>query len=433
MGSPRVAAHNCEKRRRSARLGLERDGLALDEKAHLARNIEPAPNAGERYEFSVMPGGPLFHLYCRARLSGLELELVTRRLVIIPLLAWLPLLVLSGFGGHLWSGVNRPFLLDVDVHVRLLLALPLLIYAELHFHRRMRMAVQFIAGELADGEVRSRFDDAVAEALRLRSSITAELVILALVYAVGIAFVWRELVELRSDSWYRLPGAGDSEVTPAGWWYALASLPLFQFLLFRWYFRLGIWARFLYRLSRMGLKLQPVHPDECGGLGFLDNFSYAFVPLLLAHGALFAGVAAGGIFFEGRSLFQYGPELVALPVILALIVIAPLLAFFPTLARLKRRGLIEYGALAQRYDLGFDEKWVRGRRPEGEAFLGSADIQSLADLGNSYGAVAGMRMLPIRLVTTVHLVIVILLPVLPLVFTVFSARELAARLLRIVF
>src|SRR5688572_33309403 len=124
----------------SARLGLERDGPALDEpaldeKGNFTRDIGPAANVGERYDFSVMPVGPLFRLYCRMRLSGSELELVARRLVILPLFAWLPLLVLSGLDGHLLSGVNRPFLLDIDIHVRLMLALPLLIYAEVHFHR----------------------------------------------------------------------------------------------------------------------------------------------------------------------------------------------------------------------------------------------------------------------------------------------------------
>ena len=53
------------------------------------------------------------------------------------------------------------------------------------------------------------------------------------------------------------------------------SLPIFQFLLCRWYFRLFIWARFLWQVSRIDLSLVPTHPDRVGGLGFLSDTVYA--------------------------------------------------------------------------------------------------------------------------------------------------------------
>ena len=57
----------------------------------------------------------------------------------ISLLAWLPLLVLAALGGQLLGGgVAVPFLMDVDLHVRFLVAMPLLIAAELVVHQRMR-------------------------------------------------------------------------------------------------------------------------------------------------------------------------------------------------------------------------------------------------------------------------------------------------------
>ena len=62
------------------------------------------------------------------------------------------------------------------------------------------------------------------------------------------------------------------------------------------------------------------------------------------------------------------------------------------LALTKRTGLREYGLLAQRYVLEFDRKWLRGGAAEDEAFVGSADIQSLADLGNSFEIVSGMKL-----------------------------------------
>lgn len=67
-----------------------------------------------------------------------------------------------------------------------------------------------------------------------------------------------------------------------------------------------------------------------------------------------------------------------------IILLAPLLVFSPKLLMTKRRGLLEYSALANEYTQSFDRKWIRKENPEGELLLGSADIQSLADLGNSF-------------------------------------------------
>src|SRR5215510_13028058 len=121
-------------------------------------------------DFSLVLGGPLFQLLRRSHLSGDALELVRRRAVIIPLLAWLPLLVLSALEGHALGGtVAVPFLLDVETHIRFLVALPLLIVAELAVHQRMRFVVrQFLERHLIPEHALTRFEAAIASAFRLR-------------------------------------------------------------------------------------------------------------------------------------------------------------------------------------------------------------------------------------------------------------------------
>ena len=52
--------------------------------------------------------------------------------------------------------------------------------------------------------------------------------------------------------------------------------------------------------------------------------------------------------------------------------------------------------LAQRYAREFDSKWLRGERDPAEPFIGSADIQSLADLGNSFEVIKTMRFVPVH-------------------------------------
>jgi hypothetical protein len=210
------------------------------------------------------------------------------------------------------------------------------------------------------------------------------------------------------------------------------SIPLFQFLLFRWYFRIFIWIRFLAQVSRCRLKLVPTHPDRAGGLGFLANISVGFAPLLAAHGALVAGFIANRVFFQGATLPDFKFELAAVLLFLLLIVLGPLLLFVPHLATARRVGLREYGTLAGRYVREFDDKWLRGGAPSGEPLIGSADIQSLADLANSFEVVRSMSMVPFTKNTVVQLAVITLLPVAPLVLTMISLDELVKRLLQVV-
>ena len=177
----------------------------------------------------------------------------------------------------------------------------------------------------------------------------------------------------------------------------------------------------------------PTHPDRAGGLGFLSTVTYAFAPLLAAQGVLLAGVMANKIFYASAKLIDFKMELVALVTMMLSFVLVPLLVFIPRLVRTKRVGLAEYGALAQRYVREFDEKWLRGGALADEPLVGSGDIQSLADLGNSFEIVKGMKPVPFGKDTLLQLAVISLAPVAPLVLTMIPLGELLDRFLKIVF
>ena len=126
-------------------------------------------------------------------------------------------------------------------------------------------------------------------------------------------------------------------------------------------------------------------------------------------------------------------EIIGLVAVMVFAILGPLLVFGPKLAAAKRAGLREYGTLAQRYVREFDHKWLRGGAPADEPLIGSADIQSLADLGNSFEVVKGMRLVPFTMQTVLQLAVATLLPVVPLLLTMISLEELLARLLKLVF
>jgi hypothetical protein len=386
-------------------------------------------------DFSLVLGGPLYQLWRRTHLAGDALQLLHRRVIVSVLLAWAPLLLLSAAAGSAWGdGVKLTFMHDVEMHARLLLALPLLIVAELIVHRRMRAVVeQFLDRGLIPDAARAQFDAAVAAAMRLRNSVTAEVLLIAFVYVVGVGYVWRTQGALDVATWYSAPRGGSAQPSLAGWWLGCVSLPLFQFLLLRWYFRLFIWARFLWQVSRLELTLVPTHPDRCGGLGFLSLVGHAFAPLLLAQGTVLAGTFANKIFYTGAKLPEFKVEMIGLVAVMLFVVLGPMLVFAPKLAAAKRAGLGEYGGLAQRYVREFDRKWLRGGAPPDEPLVGSADIQSLADMGNSFDAVKGMRLVPFTMQTILQLAVVTLAPVVPLTLTMISLDELLTQAIRMVF
>jgi len=385
-------------------------------------------------DFSVVLGGPLFQLLRRGHLASDAMTLVARRCWVFILVTWVPLLVLSALEGHLIDGgVTVAFLTDVETHVRFLIVVPLLLAAELVVHRRLLpIARSFLDRDLVPEDSMARFNAAISSAIRLRNSAPAELFMLGFVYAVGVLVVWRQYTALDTSTWYATAAAGHGGLSHAGMWYAYLSLPVFQFLLLRWYFRMLIWIRFLWQASRVELKLVPTHPDQLGGLGFLANTVFAFSVLLVAHGAMLAAQIAGRIFFEGAALANFKEEIFLVLVFLLCLVFAPLLVFTPQLSRAKRRGLIEYGRLAERYVRQFDGKWLRGGADSNEPLMGSADIQSLADMGNSFAVVRTMRLAPIGRDAVLELAACVLVPLVPLLLTVMPVEQLVNKLLGLV-
>jgi hypothetical protein len=391
----------------------------------------PAPKPPE---FSLVCGGPLFRMCRHAHLSGDALELLHRRVLAISLLAWLPLLVLSVIDGRAVAGaVKIPFLYDVETHVRFLLALPLFIIADVIVDEQIRpMPRRFVERRIVRPGDMPAFNAAVTWALRVRDSAAVEATLLLVVYTLGLS-VWWGAIAPDAATWYVRPEGTGLSFSGAGYWYAFVSIPLFQFILCRWYLRLALWFWLLWRISRLDLQLTAAHPDGAGGLGFLGISAYAFSPVLFAQGVLLAGLIATRIFYQGRTLPAFELEIVSWIGATVLLILGPLGMFTPLLERTKRKDRAAFGTLASEYVCQFDAKWLR-RGPRGmRALLGSSDIQSLADLGNSYGVVSGMRLVPFGKADVTGLIVAAATPLLPLALTMFSVEELLRRLFRLFF
>ena len=352
-------------------------------------------------------------------------------MLVLPALLWLPLLGLSLADGRAWSGVTIPFLCDIEAYARFLVALPVLMFAEVMVHQRLRRVVgQFTERGLVTEEVRPRFNAALSAAVRLRDSLTAEIILLVTVMILA-PLLWHNGLAMQGATWYANASGEEVSLTLAGRYFVYVAAPLFQFILMRWLFRLFIWGRFLWQVSRLPLAILPAHPDLAGGLGFLGGSGFAFGPVLFAQGAVASGFIADRVLFNGQSALDFRPEAAMLVGVAVSLVLAPLLFFSRALAQARRTGMREYGILAASYMRAFDHKWLRGGAPADELLIGSADVQSLADMGGSYDIVREMKVLPFGYRTVLQLAATTAAPLAPLVLTVIPAADLLERLLKV--
>jgi hypothetical protein len=208
-------------------------------------------------------------------------------------------------------------------------------------------------------------------------------------------------------------------------------MPIFIFAWLRWVWRLIIWAFLLFRISRLKLRLTATHPDHAGGLAFVSVGQRRFAVLVLAVSTLLSTSIAEEIFFKGATLRTFEPEIVAFFVACVAAITGPLIVFSPLMIQAKLRDWGKYGVLAANYTQAFDDKWVQRENFSREELLGSSDIQSLADLKNSYEGISQMRVLLPDRQTILVLLIAYVLPLAPLLATVIPLRQIVTELLKL--
>lgn len=376
----------------------------------------------EVVEFSLAGGGLLSRLMQRL---GLADRVLTRVLIFLTV-AWLPLLILSFTEGvAIGTSVRIPFLQDYGVYGRFLLAVPVLILAEIPIGRRSRQVLrEFVTSRFINEQDMPLFNTAVRDATRQKESAVTEIVILGIIFIVaGI----RSHLALSDPltTWYRRDGS----ITMAGWYYAFVSLPIFQLLLIRWIWRLAIWTRLLWRISRLDLQLLPIHPDKMGGLGFIGLAQIPFGFIGFAGGTVISSYLINGIIYRGTSLGASNGPMVGYVVLATLIILTPILIFTDNLIELRANGILKYGDIGEEYARLFDDKWAKGINPERESILGSSDIQSLADLRNSFDIVQNMSIVAIDRKSITMIIAAAFIPMIPLFFVALPFDEIIAKVL----
>ena len=390
--------------------------------------VETKPSLTET--FSLTRGGPLQWLLVRLGYAGDERPLVVRRALLAVVITWLPLFVFSAVDG--WAFGHRvkiPFIRDFAVNVRFLIALPILILAESGIDRHWRIAVQeFLRSKLvADADV-PVYEALLEKSKRMRDLVLPELLLFVGAFLPSLFFRTEPLMSGVSN-WHTI-GIGVGDLTLAGWWFNFVSAPLFRFLLLRWIWRLSLGTILLWHVSKMKLYLVATHADLAAGLGFLSQGQKAFSPIVFAGGAVISAQVGNSIAYQGATLSSMKLPIIAYGVLALILLVAPLLVVTPLLVEVKKKALLEYGALVTVHNQEFDQKWIQEEPSSNKILLGHPDPSSLIDLGSSFTVIRQMGFIPIDKQTLLTLALAAALPILPVVVLVTPVDQLISLVLK---
>ncbi|TAU72755.1 hypothetical protein [Rhizobium leguminosarum] len=357
---------------------------------------------------------------------------VLRRASLVVTIGWMPLIILASVQSLTsQTGALSSVLLATGAHGRYLIAAPLLIFAEAECALRLNAIVrQFDAG-LIPARNKSRYEAAVASTRRLLNSGAVEIFVIALAYILSATAALSQPFE-QVPIWHKTGGIAPT-FSPAGWWHVLISLPLLLTLLLGWAWRLILWARLLWLIAGLDLRLMASHPDRAAGLGFVGYSVRAFYIVALALASIVAGAAAHVVLLGDPLTRQYLILSATLLLCALALFSAPLLILSPSLMSAWRRGALQYGALADRVGTAFENKWLTNENHVEITALDQQDFSATTDLYSVVANVYALRLVPIDLKSVVILLGAMLLPFIPVVFLALPGDQILAGLKQMIF
>ena len=381
-----------------------------------------APTSMIAENFSLTRGGFLRRLEGRTTGSP-DRSFLARRALYAVLITWSPLLLLS-----LWQGLaydphlQVSFLSDITAYTRFLIALPLLILSEYGIDRRLGHVVEyFLKSGLVKAEELASFEAVLVGIERLRDKNWPDVILLALTYLPSLKPQESDFFVSGISSWHTI--GPSSHLSYAGWWFLVVSLPIFRFLVLRWFWRIVQWGLFIWRVTHLRLHLVATHSDLAGGLGFLAEAQGRFGPIVFAGGVVIAGAVGNAIAFEGAKIDSVKFVLLTYVVLTLLALFAPLVLAAPKLIQVRKQALFEYGALVTAHNQAFQAKWLHPETQKGAELLAEPDPSSLADLGASFSVVRDMRPVPFDRRSFFTLTLAAALPMLPVILIFTPANE----------
>jgi len=369
----------------------------------------PFPNVDTASSFSPVDNEPPLRWQRALHLAPGHGLGVVRRAVFFALVTWLPIAVWALVRGRfINAATGEPLLQHFGVHVRCLVAIPMMILGEATLHKATRRYFpQFIASGIVDDATRPGFEAAVRTVRRWRDST------LPWLFVIGTALTWT-LVDRMVINGDEMSWAFDSKGSLGfgGAWFAYVVRPIFVGLLLGWLWRIALLATLLVRLGRLDLSLVPSHPDRAGGLGFLEKLPTAFAPVSFGLSAMLAAHWAHQLVYHGQTLGALRMPAAVFVVVWSLVLLIPLATLLPLLHATKLAALPSYAAMVAEQGRLVRRRWIDGTTKVDAALLEPVGVGPICDAAAMYGQVRAMRILPIGRTSIAAILLPIVVPML---------------------
>ena len=378
--------------------------------------------------FSLSAGGPFDNALIKMGMQNKPKKLA----LLVLCITWLPIAIISAIEGTLFSGCQLPFLKDVAMQGRILVALPILIVIRFIIDNKVSIVLKYISDSLMSREEQQlMLNKALNRAKKLTSSALTETILLLIVIATTISFVKVGVysgLEGEKTSWIASANSENHSLSVAGYWALIISIPMVQFLTLRWLWRYFVWILLLFRLSKAKLNLLPTHADRSGGLGIIILAQKNFNLIFLAGSVVISGQFIAQLNEQPEIFNTLRSEAIGYIIFSLILIIFPLLFFIGQLTKTKNDGLLYLSNLGATLSRKFEREWVNNLQIEKEIEEKQVDPSMIYDYAGMYDNLQQLRVVPVTPRDIISMGVLLIAPFIPILFIHFSVAELVKRI-----
>ena len=378
--------------------------------------------------FSISESGPVYQVLRKLHLNQNKIKLVIAFLCI----TWLPLVIITAFEGTLYTGGRQSFLADIAMQVRLLAALPMLILIGAGIDNKVLEVGKYFSETLMKDAIQQLVLSKILRgAWKMANSAVAEIMLLLILITVTISVGQGGMFNVAqgaAGSWKYALHDGNHVLSYAGRWSNYISIPLFQFLILRWFWRYFIWSLMLLRLSFTRMSLQATHPDKAGGLSIIMLAQKYFCFIFVAISVVISGELIAKLINDPDSFESIRRDGIAYILIWLVVVLLPPVFFVRKLINTKEEGLLKLSKLGNSISKKFEEEWVNDQPVENKTADAKVSTSDLQDYDTIYVSLEELRFVPFTFRDIISMIILLFIPYLPILFIHFSIVELLQKL-----
>jgi hypothetical protein len=382
--------------------------------------------------FFIPEGGPIYRALTKLRLEKKQ----SRLIFFILCITWLPLVIITIIEGTFSSGVEKTFLNDVAIQFRQLISLPMLLLIRFFIDGKVSVVVNYLSNTLVSADDKEKNLPRVLKRTKgLTNSVWAEIIIIGVVIALTISPIKGGMMSgvlSEKNSWMFISHEGKYVLSFAGKWAVYISIPVFQFVLFWWFWRYFVWIGFLFRISRMKLDLQPTHPDQAGGLGIIFIAQKYFILFFVALSLVVSGELITQLLSDPDSFNNIRGDAIGYIIVCLCLLLFPTVFFTGKLLSLKHKGLVNYSNLGNSLSSKFENEWINENTIENKLKESMTSTSIVQDYSTIFRSLEQIRPFPVTLKDVLIMIFLLLIPYVPILFIQFSIGELLQKLIGLI-